>query len=99
MPHTIVIPGLQDCFDVFQQVVMTAPPNPLVSESPRQWRVRAMPEVPPGHGQKPGSPAKFDMALMSNGIRMHTLEGVQVAQVRIIFTLSRQFGRYSRALA
>ncbi|KAG1784140.1 hypothetical protein EV702DRAFT_1176071 [Suillus placidus] len=99
MPHTIIVPGLQDRFDIFRQVVITAPPNPLVSKSPRQWRVRATPEAPPGHGRKPGSPAKFDMALMSNGIRSRTLEGMQVGQVRIIFTLPRQFGTYSRALA
>ncbi|KAG2362143.1 hypothetical protein BDR07DRAFT_1451311 [Suillus spraguei] len=73
MPHSIINPGLQDCF----------------SELPRQWRVRATPEVPPGHGQKPGSPAKFDMALTSNGIWTCTLE---VAQVRVIFTLPHQFG-------
>ncbi|KAG0694509.1 hypothetical protein DFH29DRAFT_784098, partial [Suillus ampliporus] len=52
-------------------------------------------------GRKPGSPARFDMALMSNGhceIYMETV-GVRVAQVRVIFTLPRQFGTYSRALA
>jgi hypothetical protein len=75
MPHAIITPGLQDHFDVFRQVVITAPPNPLISESPRQWCVRATPEVLPGHGCKPGSPAKFDMALTSNGIQPHTLEG------------------------
>ncbi|KAG2119847.1 uncharacterized protein F5147DRAFT_796049 [Suillus discolor] len=96
MPHAIIAPGLQDRFDVFRQVVITAPPNPLISESPRQWRVRATPEVLPGRGRKPGSPAKFDMALTSNGIQPRTLE---VGQVRVIFTLLRQFGTYSRALA
>jgi hypothetical protein len=75
MPHAIIAPGLQDRFDVFRQVVITAPPNPLISESPRQWRVRATPEVLPGRGRKPGSPAKFDMALTSNGIQPRTLEG------------------------
>ncbi|KAG2086165.1 uncharacterized protein F5147DRAFT_791957 [Suillus discolor] len=99
MPHAIIAPGLQDRFDVFRQVVITAPPNPLISESPRQWRVRATPEVLPGRGRKPGSPAKFDMALTSNGIQPRTLEGMRVGQVRVIFTLPRQFGTYSRALA
>ncbi|KAG2100459.1 uncharacterized protein F5147DRAFT_813133 [Suillus discolor] len=99
MPHAIIAPGLQDRFDVFRQVVITAPPNPLISESPGQWRVRATPEVLPGRGRKPGSPAKFDMALTSNGIQPCTLEGMRVGQVRVIFTLPRQFGTYSRALA
>ncbi|KAG2150669.1 uncharacterized protein EDB93DRAFT_1083873 [Suillus bovinus] len=84
MPHTIITPGLQDHFDIFRQVVITAPPNPLISESPRQWRVRATPEVLPGCGRKPGSSTKFDMALTSNGIQPRTLE---VGQVHIIFTL------------
>ncbi|KAG1752893.1 hypothetical protein EDB19DRAFT_1892885 [Suillus lakei] len=97
--HAIITPGLQDRFDVFRQVVITAPPNPLISESPRQWRVRATPEVLPGRGRKPGSPAKFDMALTSNGIQPRTLEGMRVGQVHVIFTLPRQFGTYSRALA
>ncbi|KAG2054282.1 hypothetical protein BDR06DRAFT_840768, partial [Suillus hirtellus] len=73
--------------------------------------VRAMPEVLPGHGHKPGSPAKFDMALTSNGIQPRTLEGdhqkihvdillgMRVGQVCIIFTLPHQFGTYLRALA
>ncbi|KAG2116891.1 hypothetical protein BD769DRAFT_1291078, partial [Suillus cothurnatus] len=73
--------------------------------------VRATPEVLPGRGRKPGSPAKFDMALISNGIQPRTLEGdhqkihvdillgMRVGQVRVIFTLPRQFGTYSRALA
>ncbi|KAG0704055.1 hypothetical protein DFH29DRAFT_849443 [Suillus ampliporus] len=99
MPHNNIIPSPQDHFDVFRQVVIIAPPDPRVSESPRQWRVRATPEVCPGRGRKPGSPAKFDMALMSNGVPTRTLEGVRVAQVRVIFTLPRQFGTYSRALA
>ncbi|KAG1881926.1 hypothetical protein C8R48DRAFT_766905 [Suillus tomentosus] len=39
------------------------------------------------------------MALTSNGIQPRTLEGMRVGQVRVIFTLPRQFGTYSRALA
>ncbi|KAG0693151.1 hypothetical protein DFH29DRAFT_992427 [Suillus ampliporus] len=92
MPHNNIIPSPQDHFDVFRQVVIIAPPD-------SRWCVRATPEVCPGRGRKPGSPAKFDMALMSNGVPTRTLEGVRVAQVRVIFTLPRQFGTYSRALA
>jgi hypothetical protein len=78
MPHNNIIPGLQDYFDVFQQVVIIAPPDPRVSESPKRWRIRATPEVHPGPGRKPGSPARFDMALTSDNIRtsnLRTLEG------------------------
>ncbi|KAG2128634.1 uncharacterized protein EDB93DRAFT_1068962, partial [Suillus bovinus] len=100
MPHTIITPGLQDRFDIFRQVVITAPPNPLISESPRQPSViKTTPEVLPGRGHKPGSPAKFDMALTSNGVQPRTLEGMRVGQVHIIFTLPCQFGTYLQALA
>ncbi|OAX37322.1 hypothetical protein K503DRAFT_822070 [Rhizopogon vinicolor AM-OR11-026] len=73
-----------------------------VSKSPRRWRIRATPEVHPGPDRKPGSPARFDMALTSDSIRtlsLHTLEGVRAVQVRVIFTLPRQFGTYSQVLA
>ncbi|KAG2118402.1 Zn-finger domain-containing protein [Suillus clintonianus] len=101
MPHTSIVPGPQDHFDVFRQVVIVAPPDPWVDESPQRWRIRASPEIPPGPGRKPGSPARFDMALTSEGVQtmnVRTLDNVRVAQVRVIFTLPRQFA-YSRALA
>ncbi|OAX32887.1 hypothetical protein K503DRAFT_701332 [Rhizopogon vinicolor AM-OR11-026] len=102
MPHNIIVPGPQDHFDVFRQVVIVAPPDQQVSESPRRWRIRATPEVHPEPGRKPGSPARFDVALTSDSIRtlsLRALEGVRVAQTRVIFTLPRQFRTYSRALA
>ncbi|KAG2073057.1 hypothetical protein BDR04DRAFT_1116583 [Suillus decipiens] len=70
------------------------PPDPHVSDSPKQWRIRATPEVQPGPGQKPGSSARFNMVLISDGVWMlnlWTFEGVPVAQVHIIFTLPHQF--------
>ncbi|KAG2100245.1 hypothetical protein BD769DRAFT_1631108 [Suillus cothurnatus] len=95
MPHNNIVP-----------VVVVTPPDPHVSDSPKRWRIRATPEVQPGPGQKPGSPARFNMALISNEClnvttEMNTVLGVRVAQVCIIFTLPHQFqvGMYSRALA
>ncbi|KAG0698831.1 hypothetical protein DFH29DRAFT_983729 [Suillus ampliporus] len=74
-------------------------------------RIRATPETLPS-GQKPGIPARFDMALIADrpcSLNLHTLEGIFFSgfsavnfdntQVRAIFTLPRQFGAYSRALA
>jgi hypothetical protein len=78
MSKNRIVPGPQDRFDVFRQVVIVAPPDPRVGESPRRWRIRATPEVSPGPGRKPGSPAKFDMALINNGARttnLQTLDG------------------------
>ncbi|KAG2114056.1 hypothetical protein BD769DRAFT_1391501 [Suillus cothurnatus] len=88
MPKNHIVPGPQDCFDIFWKVVIVAPPDPWV--------------VSPGPGRKPGSPAKFDMVLINNGAwttNLQTLDGTQVAQVHVIFTLPCQFGMYSRALA
>ncbi|KAG2066523.1 hypothetical protein BDR04DRAFT_1129984 [Suillus decipiens] len=102
MPKNRIVPGPQDRFDVFRQVVIVAPPDPRVGESPWRWRIRATPKVSPGPGQKPGSPAKFNMALINNGAwttNLQTLDGAQVAQVHVIFTLPHQFGTYSQALA
>ncbi|KAG1800202.1 uncharacterized protein HD556DRAFT_1230343, partial [Suillus plorans] len=102
MLHNTIIPGPQDRFDVYRQVIIAAPPDLRVSDSPQRWRIRATPEVSPGPRRKPGSPAKFDMVLVSDSVQtsnLQVLDGVRVAQVRVIFTLPRQFGAYSRALA
>ncbi|KAG1818055.1 uncharacterized protein BJ212DRAFT_1446545 [Suillus subaureus] len=85
-------------------IIIVTPPDPHISDSPKQWHIRATPEVQPCPGQKPGSPSKFDMVLISDGVWMsnlQTFKGVRVAQVRIIFTLPCQFqvGMYSQALA
>lgn len=101
LPQINILPGIHDRFDVYRQVVIEAPPDSRVGDAPKRWHVRARPEVA-ASGRKPGCPARFDMALVSDGprsSRLYTLDGVRVAQVRTIFTLPRQFGTYSRALA
>ncbi|KAG1883611.1 hypothetical protein F4604DRAFT_1506813, partial [Suillus subluteus] len=60
--------------------------------------VRARPEVV-ASGRRSGCPGHFDMALISDTPRSSGLRTLDVAQVRVIFTLPRQFGTYSRALA
>ncbi|KAG2144440.1 uncharacterized protein EDB93DRAFT_1241288 [Suillus bovinus] len=89
LPHIAIVPGIHDCFDIHHQVVIEAQPDQQVSDTPNWWHIRARPEVV-ASGHKPGCPAHFDMALISDGPRslpLHTLEGVQVAQVHAIFTL------------
>jgi len=80
VPQNSIIPGPQDRFDVFRQVVIIAPPDPHIIDLPTQWCIRAMPERHPSPGsRKPGSPSWFDMALISNGAEMLwpcTLEGM-----------------------
>ncbi|KAG1842867.1 hypothetical protein DFJ58DRAFT_717888 [Suillus subalutaceus] len=88
LPGCTVVPGVQDLSDI-----------------PTRRRVRATPEIL-SSGRKPGCPARFDMGLISD--RPHpaclwtldvTVAGLRVAQVRAIFSLPRQFGTYTRALA
>lgn len=101
LPHNTIVPGLQDQFDLYRQVVIVMPPDLRVSDVPKRRRIRATPEKLPS-GRKPGTPAQFDMALIADrphSSHLHTLEGVRVAQVRAIFTLPHQFSTYFRALA
>lgn len=120
LPHNTLVPGVQDRFDIYCQLVIVTPPAFQVSDAPMCRRIRATPERL-ASGRKLGCPAHFDMALISDGPRsphLHTLDGtfefdlfsvsqqsdqsaagLRVAQVRVIFSLPRQFGEYSRALA
>ncbi|KAG2362581.1 hypothetical protein BDR07DRAFT_1451090 [Suillus spraguei] len=90
LSNCMLVPGLQDHFDIYCQVVIVVPPDLQSSDAPMRRRIRAMPERL-ASGQKPSCPAHFDMALTSDGVR--------VAQVRAILSLPRQFGTYSRAPA
>ncbi|KAG1804410.1 uncharacterized protein BJ212DRAFT_1449765 [Suillus subaureus] len=105
--HTTIVPGVQDWFDIYCQVVIVLLPDRWVGEGPKQWHVRARPEVVVS-GHKPVCTAQFDMALISDkpqSSRLCTLDGnqsvagVRVAQVQAIFSLPHQFSTYSRALA
>ncbi|KAG2031756.1 hypothetical protein BDR03DRAFT_875257, partial [Suillus americanus] len=60
--------------------------------------VRARPEVV-ASGWRSGCPGHFDMVLISDMPQSSGLHTLDVAQVHVIFTLPRQFGMYSRALA
>ncbi|KAG2053500.1 hypothetical protein BDR06DRAFT_982797 [Suillus hirtellus] len=55
--------------------------------------------MPPGPGRKPGTPARFDMALINDGVRTLNLQTFEVAQVRVIFNLPCQFQFGSGPLA
>ncbi|KAG1830700.1 hypothetical protein F4604DRAFT_1964655 [Suillus subluteus] len=100
LPGCTVVPGVQDCFDIYRQAVIVMPPDLRVSDIPTWRRIRATPEIL-SSGCKPGCPARFDMGLIFDGphpARLQTLDGLRVAQVRAIFSLPCQFGTYTRAL-
>jgi hypothetical protein len=78
LPHNTIVPGLQDRFDLYRQVVIVMPPDLRVSDVPKRRRIRATPEKLPS-GRKPGTPAQFDMALIADrphSSHLHTLEGI-----------------------
>ncbi|KAG0708022.1 hypothetical protein DFH29DRAFT_979602 [Suillus ampliporus] len=59
-------PVLHNQFDVYRQVMITMPPNTHANEAARCFRIRATPAVKANpQSRKQGSPAKFDMALLS----------------------------------
>ncbi|KAG1803344.1 uncharacterized protein BJ212DRAFT_1285141 [Suillus subaureus] len=95
IPGCTVVPGVQDHSDVYWQVVVVTPADLCIRATPERL----------SSGHKPGCPARFDMALISDSphpVRLQTLHavaGLRVAQVHAIFTLPCQFGTYTRALA
>ncbi|KAG1815868.1 hypothetical protein EV424DRAFT_1626783 [Suillus variegatus] len=98
MPKNRIVPGPQDHFDIFQQVVIVTLPDPQVGESPRRWCIRATPEVSPGPGRKPGFPAKFDMALINNGARTTNLQTLDALAYVEWFTPFREPDPFSGLL-
>jgi hypothetical protein len=77
LPNNTLVPGVQDRFDVYRQVIIVTPSAPQVSEAPMRRRIRATPKKL-ASGRKSGSPARFDMALISVGPRtshLRTLDG------------------------
>ncbi|KAG2096657.1 hypothetical protein BD769DRAFT_1631432 [Suillus cothurnatus] len=101
LPHNTIVPGPQDRFDIYRQIIIVTPPAFQVGEVPMSRWIRATP-VKLASGWKAGSPDRFDMTLISVGpwsLQLHSLDGLQVAQIRVIFSHPRQFGEYSRALA
>lgn len=77
LPHNTIVPSLYDRFDVYRHVVIIAPPDRRVSDTPKRWHVRATPEVA-ASGRNPGRPACFDMALISDrprSSRLRALDG------------------------
>jgi hypothetical protein len=74
--HINIIPGIHDHFDVYRLVVIEAPPDCQVGNTPKRWHVRARPEVV-ASSWKPGCHTHFDMTLVSDGPRsscLHTLD-------------------------
>ena len=65
IPENPIQPGRQDRFDIYKQVVITAPTLPPVGKKPQQWCLRATPAGTSAlDGRKTAAPAHFDMVLV-----------------------------------
>jgi len=80
LPHCNIEPSPFDRFDVFKQILIPSPANKYLSNQPRTSRIRTTPAIKP-KGRKPGTPARFDTALIAEDISKHHrfggLEGMQ----------------------
>ncbi|KAF9245631.1 Zn-finger domain-containing protein [Melanogaster broomeanus] len=91
LPRNKVLPGCQDQFDLFKQVIITAPAISQVGETA---------VTVPASSHNKNRPAHFDMVLVSetrNDCQNGSLNGLRMAQIRAIFKLPPQFGRYTQA--
>src|SRR5277367_6620829 len=69
--HSLNIePSPFDRFDVFKQILIPSPANKYLSNQPRTSRIRTTPAIKP-KGRKPGTPARFDTALIAEDISKH----------------------------
>ncbi|KAG2737915.1 hypothetical protein P692DRAFT_20883099 [Suillus brevipes Sb2] len=81
-----------DCFDAFRRVSIPYPKSRAVHMTKTLDRIRAIPRTLPS-GRLQGSPGRFDMVFVRTAgeTNAHTqgpaLEGLRVAQVRLLFNL------------
>jgi len=92
-PALPVLPNLVDRFDVYKRITILQPSNPAAGFPNSVDRLRATPSVPE-KGTSKAVPAHFDIVLVrvaDVNENQHTkgtcLEGLRVAQLRVIFTL------------
>ncbi|KAJ3547086.1 hypothetical protein NMY22_g1793 [Coprinellus aureogranulatus] len=93
-PSNVLYPNLLDRFDVFKQVSVSQVPCAATGKSMTWAKIRAVPSLPTTNGRA-NSAARFDTALVwtaderdrNNATKGTWLEGLRVAQVRIIFAL------------
>jgi hypothetical protein len=97
-------PSKHDRFDVYKQVLVSVPFNTYLAVNQSTiHRIRASPPKERS-GRRSASAGLFDPAFIVEKPETHrlgsaTLEGLRVGQVRVIFQLPPQFGRYPHPLA
>lgn len=100
-----VTPSKYDRFDVFKQISVSVPFNSYIAlNQSTVHRVRATPPRQSA-GRRPATIGHFDTALIAENPGTYrlgatsTLDGLRVGQIRVIFSLPPQFGRYPHPLA
>ncbi|KAF8152479.1 hypothetical protein B0H34DRAFT_784587 [Crassisporium funariophilum] len=96
-------PSQYDRFDVYKQISVRLPFNRYISSNQMITdRIRTTP-TRLSRGRHPSIPGNFDTALVIENPEEYcpssSLNGLRVAQVRVIFNLPRQFGEFRHPLA
>ncbi|KAJ3552988.1 hypothetical protein NP233_g12749 [Leucocoprinus birnbaumii] len=100
---SLVLPNAYDCFDAFKQVSILPPSSPYVKSKQTYQTIRAWPSMS-SKGRKKGLPTLFDTAFAIEDLNCytggHTLTGLRVAQIQLIFNLPLHLGtHYPQPLA
>jgi hypothetical protein len=95
-------------FDLYHQVNVSIPSNPVTGSKIRHDRVRTTVAKPSSARRKKATPASFDTVLVNHQSQHHPRNSssssstppiLEVAQVRAIFNLPRVFGSHAHPLA
>lgn len=102
-PNSSIPASQYDRFDLFKSVLLQLPRRDHISDLKRLNRVRAHPSIPNRDRRKPPSPAHFDVAFVVEDHQLWEsgtgLDGLRLAQIRAIFKLPPQYGKFPHPLA
>ncbi|KII91968.1 hypothetical protein PLICRDRAFT_104706 [Plicaturopsis crispa FD-325 SS-3] len=95
-------PIAHDRFDIYKSILILSPSRPHVHNSQRLRRLRAFPSQKSKNPRLPPTPAHFDTALVIEDPEKYRrdggLNGLRVAEIRVIFTLPAHLGHITEPL-
>ncbi|KAG1898851.1 uncharacterized protein F5891DRAFT_898267, partial [Suillus fuscotomentosus] len=101
-PCSSVSASNYDWFDVFKSILLILPKNSHVSDLKWLNHLQAHPPIPNHEHCKPAAPAHFDVAFVvkdCDAWKSGTgLDGLQVAQIHVIFKLPSHYGNFTHPL-
>ncbi|KZP26028.1 hypothetical protein FIBSPDRAFT_909360 [Athelia psychrophila] len=102
-PCATLAAGRYDCFDLYNSIIILLPIASHISHLKRLNKIQAAPEIPSKSPRKKPKSAIADTVLVVEDAAALKasggLNGLQVVQVRVIFTLPAQYGTSSHPLA